>query len=152
MTDPHKANHHHLQWATELLNTATPTSTSIYRCFDPSAVPQLGHLGCQTLYEALRRGREINPFGPCLGFRAVSTTGEATPIVYSSYTEVVARVDAIAAGMDDLKLLERNEDGYLLVSNLELRNNGHARHYCHYLHCNSLIYLLHFNWMNHIRI
>ncbi len=35
--------------------------------------------------------------------------------MYSSYTEVVARVDALAAGLDDLGLLKRNEDGYLLV-------------------------------------
>ena len=109
-------NHHHLQWATELLNTATPNSTSIYRCFDATAVPCLGYKGCQTLYEALRRGHMLNPFGPCLGFRAVSISGSATPFVYSSYTEVLARVDAIAAGLDDLKLMKRNEDGYLLVS------------------------------------
>ena len=108
-------NHHDLKWSTELLNTATSNSTSIYRSFDPEAVPALGHLGCQTLYEALRRGQAVNPFGPCLGFRAVSTTGSATPFVYSSYTEVVARVDALAAGFDDLKLLKPNEDGLLLV-------------------------------------
>lgn len=111
----HKDNHHHLQWATELLNTATPSSTSIYRSFDANAVPSLGYKGCQTLYEVLRRGQAVNPFGPCLGFRAVSITGSATPFVYSSYTEVLARVDAIAAGLDDLNLLKRNEDGYLLV-------------------------------------
>lgn len=108
-------DHSHLQWSTELLNTSTPTSTSIYRSFDPSAVPALGFEGCQTQYEVLRHGQAINPFGPCLGFRAVSTNGNATPFVYSSYTEVVARVDAIAAGLDTLNLLKRNEDGYLLV-------------------------------------
>jgi len=105
----------HMHWSTELLNTATPTSTSIHRSFDPTSVPKLGWEGCQTLYEALRRGQTINPLGPCLGFRAVSTTGKATPFVYSSYTEVVARVDAIAAGLDDLKLLKKNESGYLLL-------------------------------------
>ena len=109
-------NAHHLQWATELLNTATPVSTSIYRSFDPACSPQLGYEGCQTLYEALRHGLAVNPFGPCLGFRAVSTTGNATPFVYSSYTEVVARVDAIAAGLDDLNLLKKNEDGLAMVS------------------------------------
>lgn len=111
--------HNKLKWSTELLNTATPTSTSIYRSFDPSISPSLGFHGCQTYYEALRRGLKINPYGPCLGFRAVSTTGSATPFIYSSYTEVVARVDSIAAGLDDLNLLERNEDGYLLVSQKE---------------------------------
>jgi len=36
--------------------------------------------------------------------------------VYSSYTEVVARVDALAAGLDDLGLLnKRNDEGYLLM-------------------------------------
>jgi hypothetical protein len=50
-----------------------------------------------------------------LGFRAISTTGFATPYIYSNYNEVIARVDAIAAGLDTLKLVERNEDGLLLV-------------------------------------
>lgn len=118
MTDHTLTKHRHLQFATELLHTATATSTSIYRSFDPTAVPCLGYKGCQTLYEALRRGHSLNPFGPCLGFRAISTTGSATPFVYSSYTEILARVNAIAAGLDDLKLLKRNEDGYLMVSQL----------------------------------
>ena len=53
--------------------------------------------------------------GPCLGFRAVSTTGQATPFIYSSYTEVVARVDAIAAGLDTMNLVLPNEDGLKLL-------------------------------------
>ena len=115
MMSSNEVKHNQLKWATELLNTATPTSTSIYRSFDPSVDPTLGFHGCQTYYEALRRGSKINPYGPCLGFRAVSTTGSATSYIYSSYTEVVARVDSIAAGLDDLNLVEKNEDGYLLL-------------------------------------
>ncbi len=110
------AKYNQLQWATEILNTATPTSTSIYRSFDPTTVPCLGFEGCLTYYEALRRGLKVSPYGPCLGFRAVSTTGSATPFIYSTYTEVVARVDSIAAGLDDLNLVQKNEDGLLLVS------------------------------------
>ena len=109
------SNLHSFKWSRELANTSTPTSTPIHRHSDPSASPQLAIGGCQTLYETLRHGLQVNPYGPCLGFRAVSTTGSATPYVYSSYTEVVARVDALAAGLDDLGLLKRNEDGYLLV-------------------------------------
>jgi long-chain acyl-CoA synthetase len=115
MTDPNTTNDHLLKWSTPLFNTATPNSTPIYRSFDPTISPRLGCLGCQTMYEGLRRGLAVNPFGPCLGFRAVSTSGNATPFVYSSYTEIVARVDALAAGLDDLNLLKRNEDGFLLV-------------------------------------
>ena len=98
-----------------LPNTATPSTTAIHRCSDREYNPCLGIHGCQTLYEVLRRGAEINPLGPCMGFRAVSTTGFATPFVYSSYTEIVARVDSIAAGLEDLDLLKKNEDGLLLV-------------------------------------
>ena len=57
--------------------------------------------------------------GPCLGFRATSSnSGFATPFVYASYGEVVARVEALAAGMEKggEELLDRNEDGMLLVS------------------------------------
>lgn len=102
-------------WSTILPNTETVSSTAIRRSFDPSDVPRLGQQGCQTLYEALRRGASINAMGPCLGFRAVSTTGQATPFIYSSYTEVVARVDAIAAGLDTMNLVLPNEDGLKLL-------------------------------------
>eukprot|EP00592_Proboscia_alata_P007397 CAMPEP_0194357300 /NCGR_PEP_ID=MMETSP0174-20130528/4799_1 /TAXON_ID=216777 /ORGANISM="Proboscia alata, Strain PI-D3" /LENGTH=633 /DNA_ID=CAMNT_0039127253 /DNA_START=221 /DNA_END=2122 /DNA_ORIENTATION=- len=58
----------------------------------------------------------MNPLGPCMGYRAVSTTdGAATPYIYSSYTEIVTRVDAIAAGLEKLGIVERNEDGLLLL-------------------------------------
>jgi long-chain acyl-CoA synthetase len=100
-------------WSTALINTETKNSTPIYRSFNPDSSPALGYHGCQTLYEALRRGAAINPLGPCLGFRAISTTGQATPFVYSSYTEVVARVDAIAAGLDSMNLVLPNEDGLI---------------------------------------
>ena len=76
---------------------------------------QLGHDGCHTLYEAFRRGVETNPLGPCLGFRAISSSGYATPYVYCSYSEVLARVDALAAGLQAMKLVEPNEDGMKLV-------------------------------------
>jgi long-chain acyl-CoA synthetase len=41
----------------------------------------------------------------CLGYRAVSTTGFATPYIYSSYTECLSRVDTLAAGIDTLDLV-----------------------------------------------
>ena len=59
----------------------------------------------------------MSPMGPCLGYRAISTSGFATPYIYSNYTEIVARIDALAAGLQSLKLLvERNDSGMLLVS------------------------------------
>ncbi len=73
----------------------------------------------RTLYEAIRRGRDVNPLGPCLGFRATSSnSGYATPYVYGSYGECVARIDAVACGLErggGERLLDRNEDGMLLL-------------------------------------
>jgi long-chain acyl-CoA synthetase len=103
------------QWSTEVPQTETSERTPIYRSCDALDGPKLAVDGCRTLYEALRRGHEINPLGPCLGYRATSTTGFATPYIYSNYNEVVARVDAVAAGLDTLKLVDRNDDGLLLV-------------------------------------
>lgn len=66
----------------------------------------------------MRRGRDINPLGPCLGYRATSSnSGFATPYVYGSYGECVARVDALAAGLEKSgeNLLDMNDDGMLLL-------------------------------------
>ena len=91
--------------------------TAIRRSANPSASPELAYKGCYSLYECVRRGKDIAPMGPCLGYRAVSTSGAATPYVYCNYTEIVARIDAIAAGLQRLHLLtERNDSGMLLVS------------------------------------
>jgi long-chain acyl-CoA synthetase len=90
--------------------------TAVRRSANPSASPELAYKGCYTLYECIRRGRDIAPMGPCLGYRAISTSGSATPYVYCNYTEIVARIDAIAAGLQRLHLLnERNDSGMLLV-------------------------------------
>ena len=79
----------------------------IRRSWDPEISPSLGCLGgARTLYESFRHGAELNPMGPCMGFRAVSTSGMATPFIYSSYSECLARVNAFAAGLDELHLLE----------------------------------------------
>lgn len=65
-----------LQWSIEVPSTSrSPDHPSggrgnIRRSCDPLASPVLGAFGVRTLYEALRRGRDINPLGPCLGFRA----------------------------------------------------------------------------------
>ena len=67
------------------------------------------------MYECFRRGAALNPLGACLGFRAVSTSGLATPYIHSSYTEVIARINAFAAGLDTLNLVSPNEDGMVLV-------------------------------------
>lgn len=57
----------------------------------------------------------MSPLGPCLGRRAMSSTGHATPYVYTSYTECVARVDSFAAGLEYMDLLVANEDGMWLL-------------------------------------
>lgn len=46
-----------------------------------------------------------------------SNSGFATPYVYGSYGECVARIDSLAAGLEKggEKLLDKNDDGMLLV-------------------------------------
>jgi long-chain acyl-CoA synthetase len=46
-----------------------------------------------------------------------SNSGFATPYVYGSYGECVARVDALAAGLEKSgeNLLDKNDDGMLLL-------------------------------------
>mmetsp|Transcript_12411 Transcript_12411/g.34198 ORF Transcript_12411/g.34198 Transcript_12411/m.34198 type:complete len:120 (-) Transcript_12411:100-459(-) len=104
------------QWSTVIPNTGTSSRGEIRRCSDPLCSPQIGHHGSLTMYEAFRHGQAINPLGPCLGFRAVSTNGMATPFIYSTYTEVLARVNNFAAGLDTLNLVAPTEDGMTLVS------------------------------------
>jgi long-chain acyl-CoA synthetase len=102
-------------WSTVVPNTAQDDRGDIRRYGDPLRNPELGFKGCQTLYECFRRGQALNPLGACLGFRAVSTSGLATPYIYSSYTEVLARVNAFAAGLETLNLIPANDDGMVLV-------------------------------------
>lgn len=97
-------------WSTVVESTARHDRGEIRRSWDPVVHPELGVQGCRTLYEGFRRGCRLNPLGPCMGYRAVSTTGFATPYIYSSYTECLARVDAVAAGLDVLQLLAPNGD------------------------------------------
>ena len=103
------------KYSVELPDTSTLDKGGIRRG-DLLSNPELGVEGVQTLYEGLRRGLALNPLGPCLGFRAMSSSGFPTPYIYSSYTECVARVDAFAAGLDCLDLVEKNPDGIMLVS------------------------------------
>ena len=102
------------KYSVELPDTSTSDRGGIRRG-DVLTHPELGVDGVQTLYEGLRRGLALNPLGPCLGFRAMSSSGFPTPFIYSSYTECVARVDAFAAGLDCLDLVEPNPDGMILV-------------------------------------
>ena len=97
-------------WSCVVPHTSRKDRGDIRRSADPMMVPQLGVHGCRTLYEAFRYGAKINPMGPCMGFRAVATNGFATPFIYSSYTECLARVNSFGAGLEKLKLVEPNED------------------------------------------
>jgi long-chain acyl-CoA synthetase len=103
-------------WSTVVPQTSRADRGDIRRAADPSVNPQLGVNGCRTLYEAFRYGQAINPMGPCMGFRAVSTNGFATPFIYSSYTECLARIDCFGAGLERLNLVQKNEDGIMVVS------------------------------------
>lgn len=103
-----------LPWSTPL-PASKPNRTPVHRSHDPLATPSLGSRGVRTLHESLRRGRHINPLGPCLGYRATSTNGYATPYVYGSYGEIVSRVDCISAGLARLKLIACDEDGMALL-------------------------------------
>lgn len=102
-------------WSTVVPNTGREDRGAIRRCYNPHVHPELGVRGCQTLYETFRRGAAVNPLGPCMGFRAVSTTGFATPYIYSSYSECLARVDAFCAGLDKLDLIRPTSDGMRLL-------------------------------------
>ena len=104
------------QWSTVVPNTATESRGDIRRNGNPLRHPELGFQGSQTLYEAFRRGQTLNPLGPCLGFRAISTNGMATPYIYSSYTEILTRVNAFAAGLETLNLVGPTQDHMTLVS------------------------------------
>ena len=103
------------KYSLELPHTARADRGPIRRSEDASSHPELGVDGVQTLYEGLRRGATVNPLGPCLGFRAMSSSGFPTPFIYSSYTECLARVDAFAAGLDGLNLVEKNPEGMIVV-------------------------------------
>ena len=76
LTSMASSSSNNLQWSIEVPSTSrSPDHPSggrgnIRRSCDPLASPVLGAFGVRTLYEALRRGRDINPLGPCLGFRA----------------------------------------------------------------------------------
>jgi long-chain acyl-CoA synthetase len=108
------------KYSVELPDTSTSDTGGIRRG-DALTNPELGVEGVQTLYEGLRRGLAINPLGSCLGFRAMSSNGFPTPYIYSCYTECVARVDAFAAGLDCLDLVEKNPDGMILLG-IYMRN------------------------------
>ena len=102
-------------WSTVVPNTSRADRGDIRRAGDPSVHPALGVHGCRTLYEAIRYGQAVNPMGPCMGFRAVSTNGFATPFIYSSYTECLARINCFGAGLERLNLVEKNDDGMMVV-------------------------------------
>lgn len=108
-------------WSVVVPNTERHDRGAIRRCYDPLVHPELGSDGVRTLYEGIRRGAELNPLGPCLGFRCMSTNGFPTPYIYSSYTEVLARVNAFAAGLDELNLVCANHDGMKILC-LYMRN------------------------------
>lgn len=99
-------------WSTIWKDTDRPGERGHIRtAANPKVGPELSYHGCQTLYDGLRSlGLARNPLGPCLGYRAVSTTGFATPYIYTSYTECIAQMDSLAAGLDALNLIHDPED------------------------------------------
>ena len=111
------------EWSTIVPHTDRPGERGcLRRSFNHRLHPELGVHGCRTLYETLRHGVAANPLGPCLGYRAISTTGFATPYIYQSYTEILARVEALAAGLEALDLVPPiPQDDPML-----LRNNSQA--------------------------
>jgi long-chain acyl-CoA synthetase len=102
-------------WSTVMPHTDRGDRGEIRRCFNPTVNPEMGLEGCRTMYEGFRYGATLNPLGPCLGFRAISNKGMATPYIYSSYSEVVARVDCFCAGLDTLHLVSPNPDNMKLI-------------------------------------
>jgi long-chain acyl-CoA synthetase len=111
------------QWSTVVPNTSTKHHGNIHRSDDPTLHPELGYHGCRTLYEGFRRGQALNPLGACMGFRAISTNGMATPYIYSSYTEILARINAFAAGLETLNLVPSDhQDDNMTLIGLYMRN------------------------------
>eukprot|EP00529_Nitzschia_sp_RCC80_P015826 CAMPEP_0113450026 /NCGR_PEP_ID=MMETSP0014_2-20120614/5609_1 /TAXON_ID=2857 /ORGANISM="Nitzschia sp." /LENGTH=701 /DNA_ID=CAMNT_0000341335 /DNA_START=75 /DNA_END=2180 /DNA_ORIENTATION=+ /assembly_acc=CAM_ASM_000159 len=111
------------QWSSVVPNTSTKDHGDIHRSDDPTRHPELGYHGCRTLYEGFRRGQSLNPLGACMGFRAISTNGMATPYIYSSYTEILARINAFAAGLDTLILVPSNhQDDNMTLIGLYMKN------------------------------
>jgi long-chain acyl-CoA synthetase len=110
------------QWSMIVPETSTETRGDIRRNGDPTLHPELGYHGCRTLYEAFQRGSTLNPLGPCLGFRAISTNGMATPYIYSSFTEVKARVNAFSAGLEALNLVPPTQDDKMTLIGLYMKN------------------------------
>ena len=111
----------------EQLSTIVPQSSRInergdIRRGEKGKNPELGYKGCRTLYECFRMGYEVNPLGACLGFRAMSTNGLATPYIYSSYTEVLARVNAFAAGLETLNLVPPTDEDNMVLLGLYMKN------------------------------
>ena len=97
-------------WSRIVPETDRDDRGEIRRCHNVDFDPTLGLHGCRTLYEAFRHGAALNPMGSCMGFRATSTTGMATPFIYASYTECLSRINVLAAGMEVLELLRPNQD------------------------------------------
>jgi len=97
-------------WSTVLPSTSTSEHGDIRRAFDPHVHPELGLDGCRTLYEALRHEASSKSLSPCLGYRSTSTNGMATPFTYFSYSEVIAKVNCIAAGLEALDLIDKSSD------------------------------------------
>ena len=97
-------------WSRIVPETDRDDRGEIRRCHNVDFDPTLGLQGCRTLYEAFRHGAALNPMGSCMGFRATSTTGMATPFIYASYTECLSRINVLAAGMEVLELLRPNQD------------------------------------------
>jgi long-chain acyl-CoA synthetase len=117
-----RQEHQGHQWSTVVVGSETSDRGDIRRSGDPTRHPELGYVGCRTLYEGFRRGCTLNPLGACLGFRAVGTNGMATPYIYSSYTEILARVNAFAAGLETLNLPPPTKDDNMVLIGLYMKN------------------------------
>ena len=122
MTGSNTTQQQQHQWSMIVPETSTESRGEIRRNGNPLLHPELGYHGCRTLYEAFQRGSTINPLGPCCGFRATSTNGMATPYIYSSYTEIKARIHAFSAGLETLNLVPPTHDDQMTLIGLYMRN------------------------------
>ena len=110
------------QLSTVVPQTNIPNQRGDIRRGEKGRHPELGYNGCRTLYEGFRLGHKLNPMGPCLGFRAMSTNGLATPYIYSSYTEILARINAFAAGLETLNLVPPTDEDNTVLLGLYMKN------------------------------
>lgn len=81
----------------------------------PDALETTCYEGMLTLYDSFQRGMSESGDGPCLGYRPV-VDGVAGDYEWFTYKEIWTRVKNFGAGLTNLKLVNKNDDGLALLA------------------------------------